>query len=61
MPEVVPDIFVDYLCRLNTGGAGPNGSIPDELFIQGAQTVASISLGASLVPHDFQPTLRLRS
>jgi hypothetical protein len=54
MPEVVPEVFVDYLRRLN---ASPRSDAPvsDEAFIRAAQTVAAVSLGQNLVPQDFSP------
>jgi photosystem II stability/assembly factor-like uncharacterized protein len=53
MPDVVPEVFVDYLRRLNANEPKPDGSITDELFIRAAQTVATVSLGKNLVPQDF--------
>jgi hypothetical protein len=45
MPEVVPEVFVDYLRRLNSNGTWPDQSISDDVFIRAAQTVAAVSLG----------------
>jgi hypothetical protein len=53
MPEAVPEVFVDYLRRVNVGGLG--GPLPDDLFIRAAQTIASVSLGRNLIPQDFSP------
>jgi hypothetical protein len=55
MPEAVPDVFVDYLRRLNSGEEGAPRPVPDDLFIRAAQVVASMSLGKNLVPQDFSP------
>jgi photosystem II stability/assembly factor-like uncharacterized protein len=55
MPEAVPEVFVDYLRRLNSGGARPDGPLSDDLFIRAAQTIASVSLGTNLIPQDFSP------
>jgi hypothetical protein len=55
MPEVVPEVFVDYLRRLNSGVAKPDGPVSDELFIRAAQTIAAVSLGKNLIPQDFSP------
>jgi hypothetical protein len=55
MPEVVPEVFVDYLRRLNSSETRVDGSISDDLFIRAAQAVASVSLGKNLVPQDFSP------
>ena len=55
MPDAVPDVFVDYLRRLNSGRAKPDGPLADDTFIQAAQTLASVSLGNNLVPQDFLP------
>ncbi len=53
MPDAVPEVFVDYLRRLNSGGAQGTTPAPEELFIQAAQILASVSLGPNLVPQDF--------
>jgi hypothetical protein len=53
MPEVVPEVFVDYLRRLNSGGSRPE--VSDDKFIGAAQVVASVSLGKNLIPQDFSP------
>jgi hypothetical protein len=55
MPDAIPDVFVDYLRRLNSGRAKSDGPLADDTFIQGAQTLASVSLGKNLVPQDFLP------
>ena len=39
MPDAVPEVFVDYLRRLNSGGAQATNPVPEELFIQAAQVV----------------------
>jgi hypothetical protein len=53
MPDAVPEVFVDYLRRLNSEGAQATTPVPEELFIQAAQILASVSLGSNLVPQDF--------
>lgn len=55
MPEVVPEVFIDYLRRLNSNSARLEQSISDDLFIRAAQAVAAVSLGNNLVPQDFLP------
>jgi hypothetical protein len=55
MPEAVPEVFVDYLRRLNSSGAKSDGAVLDDLFIRAAQVVASVSLGKNLIPQDFSP------
>src|SRR5262249_3923690 len=45
MPEAVPEVFIDYLRRLNSSGAIPDMSVSQDAFIRAAQTVASVSLG----------------
>jgi hypothetical protein len=55
MPEAVPEIFVDYLRRLNSSQARPDGPFSDDQFIRAAQTIASVSLGKDLIPQDFLP------
>jgi hypothetical protein len=55
MPGLVPEVFVDYLRRVNSSGTKSDGSVSDDLFIQAAQTVASVSLGKNLIPQDFLP------
>jgi len=54
MPEEVPEIFVDYLRRLNAS-PNPDAPVSDDAFIRAAQTVATVSLGKNLVPQDFTP------
>jgi hypothetical protein len=53
MPDAVPEVFVDYLRRLNSEGAQATTPVSEELFIQAAQILASVSLGSNLVPQDF--------
>jgi len=53
LPKVMPDIFVDYLKRLNTVTGSSEQKIADPIFIQAGQVVAAVSLGRSLVPQDF--------
>lgn len=53
MPDAVPEVFVDYLRRLNSGGAQASSAVRDDVFIQAAQIVAGVSLGPNLVPQDF--------
>jgi hypothetical protein len=54
LPEVVPEVFVDYLRRLNAN-PHPDAPVSDDVFIRAAQTVATVSLGKNLVPQDFTP------
>jgi hypothetical protein len=55
MPVAVPEVFVDYLRRLKPDSARPDRADSDDMFIQAAQALASVSLGANLVPQDFSP------
>jgi hypothetical protein len=55
MPVVVPEVFVDYLRRLKPDSARLDSALSDDMFIQAAQTLASVSLGQNLVPQDFSP------
>jgi photosystem II stability/assembly factor-like uncharacterized protein len=55
MPEAVPEVFIDYLRRLNSSGTKPDMSVSHDAFIRAAQTVAAVSLGKNLVPQDFSP------
>jgi hypothetical protein len=54
MPEAIPEVFIDYLRRLNTG-AEKTGALPDDKFIGAAQELAPVSLGMDLIPKDFLP------
>ena len=54
MPAEVPEIFVDYLRRLNAS-PHPDAPVSDDAFIRATQTVATVSLGKNLVPQDFTP------
>jgi hypothetical protein len=54
MPEAVPEVFVDYLRRLNAN-PNPDAPVSDDAFIRAAQTVATVSLGKNLLPQDFTP------
>jgi hypothetical protein len=54
MPQEVPEVFVDYLRRLNAS-PHPDAPVSDDAFIRAAQTVATVSLGKNLVPQDFTP------
>jgi hypothetical protein len=51
---VVPEVFVDYLRRLNAS-PHPDAPVSDDVFIRAAQTVATVSLVKNLVPQDFTP------
>jgi hypothetical protein len=53
MPDAVPEVFIDYLRRLNSGGAQATTAVPDNIFIESAQILASVSLGPNLLPQDF--------
>jgi hypothetical protein len=50
MPQAVPEVFVDYLRRLNSQG---DGKVTEEMFIQATQTLAQTCVGCNLVPQDF--------
>jgi hypothetical protein len=54
MPAAVPEVFVDYLRRLNAGPQA-GGAVSDDVFIRAAQAFATASLGVNLVPQDFTP------
>jgi len=53
MPDAVPEVFVDYLRRLNSGGMQSASGVSDDAFIRSAQILADVSLGRNLVPQDF--------
>jgi hypothetical protein len=53
MPDVVPEIFVDYLRRLNSNAPTTSGAVPDDVLIRAAQVVATVSLGRNFVPQDL--------
>jgi hypothetical protein len=53
MPDAVPEVFMDYLRRLNSGGVQAITGMPDDVFIGAAQILASVSLGPNLLPQDF--------
>jgi len=53
LPKVMPDIFVDYLQRLNTVTGTSERKIADPAFVQAAQVIAVVSLGKTLIPRDF--------
>src|SRR6202022_179842 len=55
MPVAVPEVFVDYLRRLKPNPARSDRAVSDDVFIRAAQALASVSLGANLVPQDFSP------
>jgi hypothetical protein len=46
MPEEVPEIFVDYLRRLNAN-PNPDAPVSDDAFVRAAQTVAT-AIGTDL-------------
>jgi hypothetical protein len=52
MPHAVPEIFVDYLRRVNAGRSDEAG-VTEESFIAGAQCLAAVSVGSNHVPGDF--------
>ncbi len=52
MPHAVPEIFVDYLRRVNAGRPGEAG-VTEDSFIAAAQCLAAVSLGFKFVPGDF--------
>jgi hypothetical protein len=53
MPDAVPEVFVDYLRRLNSGGVQETTAVPDDVFIEAARILASVSLAPNLLPQDF--------
>jgi hypothetical protein len=55
MPEVIPEIFIDYLRRLNAGAMGGDMAVADEVYSRAAQVLARVSVAARLVPQDFAP------
>jgi hypothetical protein len=44
MPQAIPEVFVDYLRRVNSESAKKDGPLADEKFVQAAQIVAGVSL-----------------
>jgi photosystem II stability/assembly factor-like uncharacterized protein len=61
MPRAVPDVFIDYLRRLNSGDDLERTSAQDEAFIAAGQVLAEVSLGATLIPGDFAPQQALEA
>src|SRR5271166_6307230 len=61
MPRAVPDVFIDYLRRLNSGDDLEGTSAQDEAFIAAGQVLAEVSLGATLIPGDFAPQQALEA
>jgi photosystem II stability/assembly factor-like uncharacterized protein len=55
MPEVIPEVFIDYLRRLNASAMGGDLTVADEVFSRAAQILATVSVAAKLVPQDFAP------
>jgi hypothetical protein len=53
MPDAVPEVFIDYLRRLNSSQALSDTAISDDVFIRAAQALAIVSLGKNLIPQDF--------
>ncbi|MBR0689855.1 hypothetical protein JQ594_28355 [Bradyrhizobium manausense] len=49
----MPEIFVDYLRRLNTTTGTYVQKVPDPAFVEAAQIAATVSLGKKFVPGDF--------
>ncbi len=53
LPQDVPDIFLDYLKRIQAGpGTAPSSAAQDQ-FVDAALVLAELSLGARRVPNDF--------
>jgi len=54
MPDQVPEVFVDYLRRLNPTTGPAADLVPQEQLIRAARVLAKVSLGTNLVPSDFR-------
>jgi hypothetical protein len=55
MPDLVPEVFIDYLRRLNASAVGGDIAVADEVYSRAAQVLATVSMGRMLVPQDFPP------
>ena len=55
MPHAVPEIFVDYLRRVNAGRPGEAALPRTASSPRAAQCLAAVSLGSNYVPGDFMP------
>lgn len=56
MPQAIPEVFVDYLQRLNAGPAYDGRGFSNDVFIAAAQVLAELAVGSNLVPSDFSPS-----
>ena len=56
LPKAMPEIFIDYLKRLNTTTGTFVQKVDDPTFILAAQIAATVSLGNTYVPGDFAPS-----
>jgi hypothetical protein len=54
MPDVVPELFLDYLRRLNPMSGTPGEVVAQDVMIRAARLLAIASLGTSLIPGDFR-------
>ena len=61
MPRAVPDVFIDYLRRLNSADDLEGTGAGDEAFIAAGQVLAEVSLGPTLIPGDFAPQQALEA
>lgn len=61
MPQVIPEVFVDYLQRLNAGPTVGGRGFSNDVFISAGQVLAELSVGSNLVPNDFSPSEALEA
>ena len=55
MPDLVPEVFIDYLRRLNASAVGGDIAVANEVYSRAAQVLATVSVGRMLIPQDFPP------
>jgi photosystem II stability/assembly factor-like uncharacterized protein/RecA/RadA recombinase len=53
LPNSLPDVYADYLRRINPKVHGMENGISDELMLQTAKTLARLSLGDDYIPREF--------
>jgi hypothetical protein len=61
MPDQIPEVFLDYLRRLNPTTGDPATVVPNEQLIPATCCLAIVSLGNNFIPGDFQQEDGLRT
>ena len=54
MPNQIPEVFLDYVRRLNPKTGDPETIVPNEELIHATCCLAIVSLGDNFIPGDFQ-------